>query len=583
MFYSSSSYVSTVGAVLVVACLCIFIQRFFKKYLESDQYYYLKDITLVCAWALCGIWAPDGPLRITIAAGVAAACIGFCQKVTNGKNLRFLYFLVGFAFSLFGPRIAFVEFTKGEYYYLSSFASLAISTLWVGFFPIFFQEIDEIPGLCGLLLTVSWTLVSVVILGSSQNLHDASQICITGLVLLLVFWGRHIHAYRRLSEPLTALWGTLFAAMSVLGVSKGIAFYTLAALPLGLFALPLAETSLSVISAAFSPRPTGNLIFYRKMIRRGLDHASAIHGVALVCALTGCIVAWVRISSASFFVMLLATCCIFMTTWIFFRYAAPVAKAQARRPELWGIRIDNISLNYALTQVQHWINTKGGPKIIVTPDALAALRSRTDLRYRAIVQKAGLVLPDGKGLMAGLRLVGSPAQERIPGVEFTEHLCKRAAYEGWSIWFFGGAPGVAEKAALVLTEKYPGLQIAGTRDGYFRDSDVPAICSDIRESGANILFVGLGVPKQEYWLDENLASTGATVGMGIGGTMDVISGRLKRAPQIWQKLGLEWLYRVIQEPSRWRRVVKLPVFAFYVFLTVFHLDRKGNVPADENG
>ena len=151
----SNIYLNTAVVVLFVAALCIFIQKFFKKYLESDQYYYLKDITLVGAWALCGIWAPEGPMRVTIAAGVVAACIGFCQKVSKGKNLRFLYFLVGLGFSLFGPRIAFIEFTKGEYYYLSYFASIAISTLWVGIFPIFFQEIDEIPGQCGLLLTVS--------------------------------------------------------------------------------------------------------------------------------------------------------------------------------------------------------------------------------------------------------------------------------------------------------------------------------------------------------------------------------------------------------------------------------------------
>ena len=235
----NSSYGTTVIMVAMVALICISIQKFFKKYLESDQYYYLKDITLVGAWALCGIWMPDGPLRITVAAGVASACIGFCQRATKGKNLRFLYFLIGLVFSLFGPRIAFIEFTNGEYYYLSYFASVAISTLWVGIFPIFFQEIDEIPGLCGLLLTVSWTMISVVILSSSQSLHDASQICMIGLVLLLVFWSRHIYAYRRLTEPLTGLWGTLFAGLSILGVSKGITFSTLALLPLVFSALDL--------------------------------------------------------------------------------------------------------------------------------------------------------------------------------------------------------------------------------------------------------------------------------------------------------------------------------------------------------
>ncbi|MCE5201163.1 MAG: WecB/TagA/CpsF family glycosyltransferase [Synergistaceae bacterium] len=564
----------TVLIVLFIAALCVFIQKFFKKYLESDQYYYLKDITLVAAWALFGIWAPDGPLRVTIAAGVVAACIGFCQKVTKGRNLRFLYFLVGLGFSLFGPRIAFIEFSHSEYYYLSYFASLTISTLWMGIFPIFFQEIDEVPGMCGLLLAISWTLVSAVILSSSQNLREASQICITGMIFLLVLWSRHIHAYRRLTEPLTALWGTLFAGVSILGISKGIPFYTLALLSIGLFALPLAETLLSVISAALSPKPTGNLIIYRKLIARGMDHASAIHTVVMICAITGCLAACFQIGADGFFSLITAAAVIFAVTGIFFRvkFASVGNKGFSRRPGLWGIRVDNISLNYAISQVQHWITSENTPHIIVTPDALAALRSRSDRRYRKIVREAGLVLPDGTGLIMALRIIGSPIQERIPGVEFTEHLCKRAAYEGWSVWLLGGGPGVSKIAGDVLAAKYPGLVIAGTNDGFFKADETGDICAEIAASGAKILFVGLGVPKQEYWLEDNLAATGAIVGMGIGGSMDVLSGRLSRAPKIWQKLGLEWLYRTIQEPWRWRRIMKLPIFVFYIFLTVMHID-----------
>lgn len=568
----NNNYTLTAVLVLFVAFICIFIQKFFKKYLESDQYYYLKDITLVAAWALCGIWAPDRPLKITIAAGVAAACIGFCQKVTKGKNLRFLYFIVGLGFSLFGPRIAFIEFSQGEYYYLSYFASIAISTLWIGIFPIFFQEIDEIPGMCGLLLTVSWTLVSIVIMLSSQNLREAVQLCIIGLALILVFWSRHIHAYRRLTEPLTALWGTLFAGLSIFGVSKGVAFYTLAVLPLGLFMLPLIETSISVVSAAFSPKPTGNLILYRKLLSRGMDHAASVHMVVMICALIGCFAAFVQIGAGSFLVLLAAAVSISVVTWIFFRYASRSERGHSRKPGLWGIRVDNISLNYAIAQVQHWVNKGTDHCIIVTPDALAALRSRTDARYRRIVRNASLVLPDGAGLIAALKLLHTPIRERIPGVEFTEHICKTASFEGWGIWLLGGAPGVAETAAEKLAEKYPGLNVSGTRNGFFNEGQNEEICSEIKRSGAKILFVGLGVPKQEYWLEENLEKTGANVGMGIGGTMDVISGKLARAPKLWQKLCLEWLYRTIQEPWRWRRILKLPVFAFYVMLAALHLD-----------
>jgi N-acetylglucosaminyldiphosphoundecaprenol N-acetyl-beta-D-mannosaminyltransferase len=471
----SNSYAVTVLMVLFVAAVCILIQKFFKKYLESDQYYYLKDITLVGAWAIFGIWAPDGPMRVTIAAGIVAACIGFCQKVTKGKNLRFLYFLVGLGFSLFGPRIAFIEFSRGEYFYLSYFASLAISTLWVGIFPILFQEIDEVPGLCGLLLTVSWALVSAVIFTATQNLHDASQICAAGLVFLIVFWSRHVHAYRRLTEPLTALWGTLFAGVTIFGISNGITFYTLAVLPLGVFALPLIETALSVVSAAVSPNPTGNFIVYRKFITSGLDHASSIHAVAFICALTGCLVTLLQSGLRDFIMLLISVAVIFVATWLFFKiqFSSSNRNAASRRPGLWGVRVDNISLNYAISQVQHWIATKAGPHVIVTPDALAALRSRTDARYRKVIREAGLVLPDGAGLIAALKLVDSAVQERIPGVEFTEHLCKRAVYEGWRIWLFGGEPGVAEKAAQVLTGKYPGLQIAGARNGFFKQEETP--------------------------------------------------------------------------------------------------------------
>lgn len=571
----TNSYLTTAAAIAVIAAICVFIQKFFKKYLESDQYFYLKDITLVGAWALCGIWMPDGPLRITIAAGVAAACIGFCQRATKGRNLRFLYFLVGFVFSVFGPRIAFIEFTDGEYYYLSYFVSIAISTLWVGIFPIFFQEIDEIPGLCGLLLTVSWTMISAVIFSSSQSLRDASQICLMGLVFLLVFWSRHVYAYRRLTEPLTAMWGTLFAGLSILGVSKGITFYTLALLPLGFFALPITETSMGVISAAFSVRPTGNLILYRKLITKGYTHPVAIYLVVSVCAIIGCLVSAIQLGVRDFLCLLSAVLAVSGVIWVFytFKYKGAKMNSECRKPGLWGVVVDNISLNYALTKVQHWIKNERSPHIIVTPDALAALRSRTDEDYRRIVAGAGLVLPDGAGLIGALKLVGTPIQERIPGVEFTEHLCKRAACEGWNVWLLGGVPGVAEEAAAKLIDKYPGLKIVGTRDGFFKENEAAGICSAIKESETDILFVGLGVPKQEYWLEKHLADTGAVVGMGIGGSMDVISGRLSRAPKAWQRMGMEWLYRLIQEPWRWRRLVKLPLFVWYLVLTCMHLDR----------
>jgi N-acetylglucosaminyldiphosphoundecaprenol N-acetyl-beta-D-mannosaminyltransferase len=123
-----------------------------------------------------------------------------------------------------------------------------------------------------------------------------------------------------------------------------------------------------------------------------------------------------------------------------------------------------------------------------------------------------------------------------------------------------------------MKAKYPGLIVRGVRSGYFRRDENDIICGEIRESGANILLVALGVPRQEYWLSENAAKLGGIVGMGVGGTFDVLSGRLKRAPLAWRKMRIEWLYRTIQEPSRIRRVVKLPLFVVLVLLKKIGFD-----------
>jgi len=565
-------YLNMTLAVFAVAFGCAVVQKFFKEHLDPDQYYYLKDITLIGAWALFGIWTQDIQLRITIAAAVVAGCIGFCQKVSGGKSLRCLYFLVGFAFALFGPRVAFMETTDGHFFYLSNIASLFISGLWVSAMPIFFQEVDEIPGMCGLLLTGLWAMMSAVILTSSQNLHDLSQLCITGLVFLVVFWNRHLNAYRRLTESLASFWGTLIAAVLVYAISHGCHPYALIAISFGMLLIPLAELTISVASALFSPTPAEGMMFYRKLINHQIEHSMAVHIVVSSCLALGCIAACLTLKDTVLFVSLGSMFALFICTQLLFSAHRNTMTEQNRNPKLWGISVDNISLNYALARVGHWINSNEHiSHLIITPDALAALRSINDKRYRKAVADAGLVLPDGAGLIAAFKILGSPIQERLPGVEFVEHLCHTAASEGWKIFIFGGKQGIAETAAEKLKEKYQGLIVAGTRNGYFKEEETETICNEIKASGADILFVGLGVPKQEYWLSDNLQSTGAVAGMGIGGSMDVISGNLQRAPAVWQKLCLEWLYRTIQEPWRWKRLLNLPKFAALVFLTKIKL------------
>ena len=569
-----AGFIKMAMVIAAVVVACFFTQRFFKRDLERDQYYYLRDISLIAAWALCGIWAPSGPMKLMITAGVIAGLIGFCQKVVKNWDLRFCYLAIGLGVAILGPRITFIGRPDGEFTYLPSSATIFfLSTLWMGFFPILFQELDEIPGMGGGLILVSWLLMVGVTAISSKGPSDALMMSICGLALIIVFWTRHVNVYRRLGAPLSAMWGTLLAGTSMLGASKGVAFATVIVLPLGLFAIPIVETSLSVLSAAFLPKPLGNMLFYKKLVRSGLDHPAAVYIVTAVCGASGLSMALLQMNVMDPISLVAALAMICLGFYIaFYRTKGRDDNISERRPALWGITVDNFSMDYALGRVQSWLTYGNLPQMIVTPDALASLRSRRDAKYSRIVGDAGLALPDGTGLVWALRFLGFTVQERIPGVDFVDNLCRIAAGHGFSFYFLGGKPGVALKAAEMMRRKFPGLKVKGVRNGYFKREENEAICKEIRESGAQILLVGFGVPKQEYWLADNLDKLGEIVGMGVGGSLDVMSGRLKRAPSVFRRLHLEWLYRTFQEPYRWRRIIKLPVFVALVLLKRIGLD-----------
>ncbi|MBV8491495.1 MAG: WecB/TagA/CpsF family glycosyltransferase, partial [Candidatus Eremiobacteraeota bacterium] len=205
--------------------------------------------------------------------------------------------------------------------------------------------------------------------------------------------------------------------------------------------------------------------------------------------------------------------------------------------------------------------------------------AQRDRRFRDIVNGSALSLCDTVGVLTVARRRGAPLRERVTGVELIERVCARAAREGISVYFLGGEDGVAADAAAVLEVRFPGLHVAGTQHGYFENERSVEIAERIRASGAHVLFVGLGSPRQEYWLAEHLDATGCGVGIGVGGSFDVIGGRIARAPRAYRQLGLEWFYRLVKEPHRWRRQLALPYFVWLVALESFGLTPKRAVDA----
>jgi N-acetylglucosaminyldiphosphoundecaprenol N-acetyl-beta-D-mannosaminyltransferase len=226
-------------------------------------------------------------------------------------------------------------------------------------------------------------------------------------------------------------------------------------------------------------------------------------------------------------------------------------------------RLDDLDADAATDAIIGFAREGRGAQI-VTLGTEMVVHAQRDERYRAVVNACTLSLCDTVGLLAVARSRGATLRERVTGVELVERLCARAAREGIAVFLFGGAPGVADEAARALQQRYPGLRIAGTRNGFFAAEESAAIAEQIRASGAQLLFVGMGFPRQEFWLAEHLRRSGAGAGIGVGGSFDVISGKVERAPQAWRRFGLEWLYRLVKEPARWRRQLALPQFVLLV-------------------
>ena len=205
---------------------------------------------------------------------------------------------------------------------------------------------------------------------------------------------------------------------------------------------------------------------------------------------------------------------------------------------------------------------RGIKTAVVTPNSEIAYDCRRDPELLRLINSANLILPDGVGILYASKIAGTALGSRVAGIDFAYELLSRFAKSGVRLFLLGAKPGVADLAAQKLCERFPGLSICGTADGYFK-SDADAV-EIINRSGAQAVFVCLGFPKQERFIMENRDRVCASLMIGLGGCLDVFSGNVARAPEIFIKLGLEWFYRLITQPTRIKRMAKLPLFMFDV-------------------
>jgi N-acetylglucosaminyldiphosphoundecaprenol N-acetyl-beta-D-mannosaminyltransferase len=221
-----------------------------------------------------------------------------------------------------------------------------------------------------------------------------------------------------------------------------------------------------------------------------------------------------------------------------------------------GVRVDPVSMDEAVERIRIRLR-EGPPGYVVTLNAVMLGRAAKDAEFRRVVHGAVLVTADGMGTLLAARILGMRIPERVAGVDLADRLCALCAAEGFRLFLFGAAEGVADLAARHLRSRHPGLDVAGSQHGYGAIDD-GSVAEGIRRAGADLLLVGLGSPRQEMWMARWLPQTGARIAIGIGGTLDVFAGRVPLAPPWIRAAGIEWLYRLIREPRRWRTAGALP-------------------------
>ncbi len=240
------------------------------------------------------------------------------------------------------------------------------------------------------------------------------------------------------------------------------------------------------------------------------------------------------------------------------------SEASARdRVEVLGMPVDRVSMDQALEIIEGFI-AQGDPHLVVTADSSGIVQAQSDKEWNDIFHQADLVTPDSIGVVWAAKRAGKPVGDRVSGVDMVDHICRLSSLKGYRIVFLGSEPGVAEMAAEAMRLRHPGCNIVFARHGYFPASSDSVVAEEVAEFKPDVLFVAMGIPRQEKFIWQTRDIIKAPVAMGVGGSFDVFSGKTKRAPKFIQKLKLEWLWRTLLNPSKIKKAKALPKFAWLV-------------------
>ena len=227
--------------------------------------------------------------------------------------------------------------------------------------------------------------------------------------------------------------------------------------------------------------------------------------------------------------------------------------------DVLGIRFDNVDMNEAVEKCKNFLKSDKG-NLIVTPNPEIVMKAKDNEEFKNIINNAELVIPDGIGIVKAANVLGTPLKERVAGFDLICNLLELGKDGNISFYFWGSPPTYAAEAKKKMEEKYPNIRILGAHDGYFKPEEEDAIVAEIKALKPDILLAGMGAPKQEKIINKYINDGFFKIGIGCGGSLDVLAGKVKRAPKIFIKMHLEWFYRLLKQPSRLGRMMVLPKF-----------------------
>jgi len=519
------------------------------------------------------------------------------KKLPTGVKLIFQV-LISLIIIYSGVKIEFLRAPSsppGGYLYLS-YLSIPLTIIWLISITNSIGQADELGDITPYIVFIASLTFLVVSLIQRQGLILAEVLSLIMATISFIFI-KYLPRGKFSSYYMS--FGFMLAVIAIVGVSKSTAALTLL-IPLLILGVPIIDSSYSIVANYASQESPGLGVgkfplfsesgsrsrLRQKLQSYGFSAQGAnvtIIGVSLYLSLAALVISIYQ----NFYLLLTLTA----FGWVVFELLKNKIQSERSiierdiltdRIKLFQVGIDQVDNQKTIQKIEKFIFSKK-PHQIVTPDTLAVLRARKDPEYHAILKSADLITPDGAGILWAATTLNHPLPERVTGIDIIQNICQLSAKKGHCLYLLGSYPGVAEEAALNLTKKYPGIKIAGTHHGYFgcedyqncedvkkgnsdKNKEEEKIIAEIRENKPDILLVGMGVPKQEKWISKNLDKLDVPVCMGVGGSFDVLSGRIPRAPLWMQRHGMEWIYRSIKQPNRVFRTLALFYFIWLVIL-----------------